>query len=111
MPIYHITTAEEAREAAAAGQYTPALFEREGFIHCSHAHQVPSVANRIFRGRTGLVLLEIDQTMLGCDVIEENLEGGAELFPHVYGPLKMSAVVRILECPCDDSGRFAEFVP
>src|ERR1043165_4550969 len=74
--LYHITTEREARAAAQAGKYTPAAFNREGFIHCSYAHQVVSTINRIFRGRTDLVVLEINPELLDCTVLEENLEGG-----------------------------------
>jgi uncharacterized protein (DUF952 family) len=105
--IYHITSAGEANAARENGYYVPAAFGREGFIHCSYAHQVVAVANRIFQGRSDLVLLEIDSTRLGCNVVDENLEGGSELFPHIYGKLKMSAVTAIHEFPCDSSGKFA----
>lgn len=101
MRLYHITSEREAREAAQAGEYSPAAFEREGFIHCSYAHQVLATLQRIFRGRTDLVLLEIDPELLGCKVVEENLEGGAELFPHIYGQLRMSAVVKVHTVPTD----------
>jgi uncharacterized protein (DUF952 family) len=104
--IYHMTSANQAREAQRTGLYEPEAFGREGFIHCSYAHQVSAVANRIFRGRPDLVLLEIDPARLGCGVVDENLEGGSELYPHVYGRLRMSAVLRILEFPCDSSGSF-----
>jgi uncharacterized protein (DUF952 family) len=93
--MYHITTAAEAEHARETGEYTPEGFAAEGFIHCSYAHQVRGVMERIFKGREGLVLLEIDPSRLTCKVIDENLEGGQELFPHIYGPLPMSAVVRV----------------
>ncbi len=99
--LYHITSENEARKAAVAGEYTPAAFGRERFIHCSYAHQVRATINRIFRGRTDLVLLEIDPARLDCKVVEENLEGGTELFPHVYGRLRMSAVVKVHPFPID----------
>ncbi len=105
--IYHITSAGEARKAQKAGDYVPAAFDREGFIHCSYAHQVIAVANRIFRGRTDLVLLEIDPAALDCTVVDENLEGGSELFPHIYGRLKMAAVMRVHDFPCSGEGVFA----
>jgi uncharacterized protein (DUF952 family) len=105
--IYHITSAGEARKAQKAGDYVPPAFDREGFIHCSYAHQVVAVANRIFRGRTDLVLLESDPAALDCTVVDENLEGGSELFPHVYGRLKMSTVKHIHDFPCDGEGKFA----
>jgi uncharacterized protein (DUF952 family) len=101
MRLYHITSAAEADKAAQAGEYTPAAFEREGFIHCSYAHQVLATLNRIFRGRTDIVLLEIDPAQLGCKVVDENLEGGVELFPHIYGRLRMSAVVHVHSFPID----------
>jgi uncharacterized protein (DUF952 family) len=105
--LYHITSAGEAAEAKRSGVYVPAGFVREGFIHCSYAHQVLATANRIFHGRQDLVLLEIDATKVGCDVVEENLEGGTQLFPHIYGHLKTSAVVRVHDFPCDANGGFS----
>ena len=105
--LYHITSAREADQARQKGIYVPAAFGREGFIHCSYKHQVIATANRIFRGRRDLVLLEIDKEKLDCNVIEENLEGGSELFPHIYGPLKMSAVTAVYELPCGSEGTFA----
>jgi len=105
--IYHITSEREATEAQVSGEYTPLDFPREGFIHCSYAHQVDGVLKRRFQGRSGLVLLEIDPGQLTCKVIDENLEGGTELFPHIYGRLPMSAVkirsirsIRGLSFPC-----------
>lgn len=104
--IYHITSKPQAIAARKNGTYEPEAFAQEGFIHCSYAHQVLPVANRIFRGRSDLVLLEIDPSELACPVVDENLEGGTELFPHVYGHLKMTAVIRIHDFPCDSDGAF-----
>ena len=109
--LYHITTAREAEEAKQRGTYVPAGFEREGFIHCSYAHQVLATANRIFHGRQDLVLLEIDSAKIDCAVVDENLEGGTQLFPHIYGHLKMSAVLRVHDFPCDGSGGFSRPLP
>ena len=92
--IYHITTEAEAKRAQLIGEYTPQAFDSEEFIHCSYAHQIPGVMERIFKGRTGLVVFEIDPAQLSCKIVDENLEGGTELFPHIYGTLPMSAVVR-----------------
>jgi uncharacterized protein (DUF952 family) len=93
--IYHITTAEAAEAAQKSGEYAPEGFALEGFIHCSYAHQIQGVLQRRFQGRTNLVLLEIEPSRLPCPVIDENLEGGTELFPHIYGRLPMSTVVGI----------------
>ena len=105
--LLHITTAAEAVSAYESGEYRPAAFEREGFIHCSFEQQVLATAGRIFRGRQGLVLLEIDPGRLECQVIEENLEGGSELYPHIYGPLPMTAVRAVHPFPPGADGSFS----
>jgi uncharacterized protein (DUF952 family) len=102
--LYHITSAEEFAQSSPT--YVPRAYETDGFIHCSYRHQVRDVANRRFAGRSGLVLLEIDRASLTAPVVDENLEGGAELFPHIYGRLPRSAVVRIHEFPCRPDGAF-----
>ena len=65
-----------------------------------------ATANRIFKGQSDLVLLEIDPTQLQCKVIDENLEGGTELFPHIYGELPLAAVKHVHDFPCDEAGLF-----
>lgn len=104
--IFHITTTNEAGVAERVGFYVPQAFAHEGFIHCSYPHQVREVANRRFHGREDLALLEVDPRRLRCDVLDENLEGGLDLFPHIYGRLPMHAVVRIHPFPCGADGRF-----
>ena len=94
--LFHITTRDEFEAArGSCVDYQPADYAREGFIHCSYGHQVQATAARHFAGRTGLVLLEIDRQALTCPVVDENLSGGAELFPHVYGPLPIAAVTAL----------------
>jgi len=105
-PIYHITTRVEADAAVSVGEYRPQTLANEGFIHCSYAGQVQGVANRYYVGQDDLVLLKIDPAMLTCDVIDENLLGGDELFPHVYGRLPMAAVTTVTDYPCNEDGSF-----
>jgi uncharacterized protein (DUF952 family) len=105
--IFHITTVDEADAAVRSGSYAPQAFEAEGFIHCSYPRQVCAVAARLFAGRSDLVLLEIDRARLTCRIVDENLEGGAERFPHVYGRLPVSAIVAVHPFPCGADGRFA----
>ena len=91
--IYHITSDQEWNLAQSRGEYEPPQFANEGFIHCSYSHQLKTVINRFFLGQKNLVVLEIDSALLQCAVIEENLEGGAELYPHIYGKLPLNAIV------------------
>lgn len=104
--LFHIATDVDIERAKRTGTYIPDAFEREGFIHCSYAEQVIPVANRLFAGRRDLVLIEIDPQKLSCRVVDENLEGGMELFPHIYGPVPMAAVLAVHPFPCDERGRF-----
>lgn len=104
--ILHIAAAPAWEAARATGSYTAESFATEGFIHCSDPGQVIAVANRLFRGRTDLVLLQIDASRLAAPVRYENLEGGVELFPHVYGPLPLDAIVRTMAFAPDAEGQF-----
>src|SRR5689334_18598893 len=105
-PLFHITTTAELEAARTTGEYRPQAFAREGFVHCSYREQVAATANRIFQGRAGLVLLEIDPRKLAAKVADENLEAGRELFPHVYGAIPLTAVRAAHDFPCDPEGRF-----
>lgn len=104
--IFHVTSQDEWRQAIQKGEYKPANFDYEGFIHCSYKHQLLAVANRLFRGQTDLLVLVIDPSKLECHMVDENLEGGVEHFPHIYGVLPVNAVVDNMAFPCTPDGYF-----
>jgi prephenate dehydrogenase len=108
--IFHITTRDAWDAAKAAGRYTADSLQSEGFIHCSEAGQVAWVANMRFKGRTDLLLLHVDEAAVGAEVRRENLEGGAQLFPHIYGPLPVSAVMEVAPMTPSPDGTFDAFV-
>ena len=85
--------------------YSGDTLQSEGFIHCSTAEQVLSVANAIFRGRADLVLLTISAERVEVE-ISYNLEGRVELFPHLYGPLNRDAVVSVEPLELGADGAF-----
>lgn len=97
-PIFHLTTAEEWRAAQAVGHYTRSTRDKSlaevGFVHCSRGDQWPRVRDAIYGDvTTPLVLLEIDPDRLDVPVVEEpGTPGSAETFPHVYGPVPVTAV-------------------
>lgn len=94
--LLHVTTAAEWEAAVREGVYRGDTLSTEGFLHASEPAQVIEVANRLFRGRTGLVLLLIDERRVRAPVVRENLEGGTERYPHLYGPLNLDAVRAVL---------------
>lgn len=69
------------------------------------------MANNLFRGQTGLVLLEIDTLQVRAEIRHENCEGGQEAFPHIYGALELGSVVRVLEFEPGEDGSFATPLP
>ena len=105
--IFHITKSEEWEKAKRDGRYEAPSLVSEGFIHCSTSHQVIRTANRLFLGQSGLVLLEIDPRQVKAEIKYENCEGGEEAFPHIYGPLDLNSVTRVLAFKPGEDGSFA----
>lgn len=104
--ILHMTSESAWANAQATGEYTADSLATEGFIHCSEPQQVIWVANMRFRDRPDLVLLDIDIARLTAPLTYENLEGGDQQFPHIYGPLTLDAVRRATPFPPNASGGF-----
>ncbi len=106
MAIYHISSLAEWQQAQEAGVYRADSLASQGFIHCSTREQIPGVGARFYTGRQGLLLLRIDPARLAAPLVYENLEGGQELFPHIYGPLELEAVEAVLPFPPRADGKF-----
>lgn len=104
--IFHIATLDSWNKAKAKGSYQPEMFSVEGFIHCSTRAQVLQIANTRFRGSSDLLLLAIDTEAVDAEIRYENLEGGEQLFPHIYGELTTDAVVRVAELKPEADGSF-----
>ena len=104
--IFHIASAAAWQEAAHRARYEADSLSSEGFIHCSEPHQVIRVANARFRNRRDLVMLQIDTTQVEAPIRFENLEGGDEPFPHVYGSLPMVAIVAAWPLTPNGDGSF-----
>jgi uncharacterized protein (DUF952 family) len=108
--IFHVTAADDWSAAQRAGVYRLSTrgqsLDEVGFIHCSYADQVTRVANAIYRGVHGLVLLEIDPAGLTAEVRVEALGDGDEKFPHIYGPLNTDAVVAVVAFEPTANGHF-----
>lgn len=106
--IVHITSREAWAQAQRAGQYVHASLERGGYIHCSlpTEDQLLAVADAHFLGEPDLVLLVMDPGRLTAEVRFEPYEEGSPLFPHVYGPVNLEAVVRVVDFSPGADGRF-----
>jgi uncharacterized protein (DUF952 family) len=106
--IFHLALASEWAAAQRSGSYTTSTLGRtlaqEGFIHASRADQWQGVRQRFYADvAEPLVLLVIDTSRLGVPVVAEPAPDSTETFPHIYGPLPVSAVVQAL--PIDGEGQ------
>lgn len=91
--IYKIATQASYSPARQTGTYAGMpVDDADGYMHFSTAEQLRDTLRLHFAGQSELVLLAVQTSALGEDLVWEPSRGGA-LFPHLYGgPLKTSAV-------------------
>ncbi len=99
MQIFHIAEADRWAAAQLAGAYAQSTLDRtleeEGFLHASREDQWRDVFERYYAGVTKpLLLLVIDTDKLTSPWREDVV--GHTTYPHIYGPLNPSAVVRTI---------------
>lgn len=112
--ILHITTKNDWEKAQVDGEYTASSLLTEGFIHCSTIKQTVDTANIFFKGQQGLILLCIDENKLKSECKYEDPTGGGQhdpivgnLFPHIYGSINISAIIKAVNFPTDNNGLFS----
>jgi uncharacterized protein (DUF952 family) len=90
MLIYKILTAEQWQELQSAGETAGAPIDvSDGYVHFSTATQAAETAAKHFAGQDGLWLLALEADALG-DALKWEPSRGGQLFPHLYGPLRMA---------------------
>ncbi|MBM6405357.1 DUF952 domain-containing protein [Phycicoccus sp. CSK15P-2] len=100
-PLFHLAAADEWAAAVEAGRYERSTrglgLADVGFVHLSTAEQWPGVLDRFYSDHPGpLLLLTVDPRRLTAPLrweVGDPVSG--ELFPHLYGPLELSAVVAV----------------
>jgi uncharacterized protein (DUF952 family) len=111
--IYKICGQAAWRAAEAGGAFLGSEVDaRDGFIHFSTAAQVAETAAKHFADASDLVLVAVDAGALGPSLKWEPSRGG-DLFPHLYGPLPLSAVrwMQPLSRAADGRHAFPELEP
>jgi uncharacterized protein (DUF952 family) len=96
--LVHLCPSDEWSSARTQGQLLPESLASVGFIHLSTPEQVHLPANRLFRGRDDLVLLQIDPDRLDAPIHWEPgvpTDPESMLFPHLYGALPIDAVISV----------------
>jgi uncharacterized protein (DUF952 family) len=102
--IYHLASKAGWEEARFEEEYRAESLAREGCIHCAKDRN-QALANRLFTGRTDVVVLEVDTSRLSSPLKHEPSRSG-EVYPHIYGPLNTGAVVGVLSLSTGDGGVF-----
>lgn len=102
--IYHLARANQWRAAKEAGVYHGTDEDTaDGFLHFSTARQVVESARKHRAGETDIILLAVVADDLGAALKWEPARGG-DLFPHLYGPLVVSAVRTATALPLGPDG-------
>lgn len=105
--LLHICRRSEWDAAQSSGEYRALSLEVEGFIHCSLENQILEVANQFYRGIPDLVLLWIDAHRVNSQIVFERPAGeSGQLFPHIYGPVQLEAVISAQAFPASVDGYF-----
>jgi len=104
--IVHICEKSFWAAAQEMGEYRTASMDQEGFIHCSRPEQVLRVANTFYPGLPDLVLLWIEPQKLVAELHWEPSDG--DIFPHLYGPLNLDAVIKVVDFPPGNDGIFRQ---
>ncbi len=92
--ILHVTSFADWERQSKAPSYAPEAFADEGFIHCCTQDQLQDVLQRYFKGRSGLVLLHIDESKLESELRYESSPQG-EMYPHIFGPINKASVAQV----------------
>ncbi len=90
---YKVLTGPQMAVLEAEGVFAGAPIDlADGYIHLSTAAQVTETVDKHFAGQTGLHVAAVDLAALGQAVRWEPSRGG-QLFPHIYAPLPLGAVL------------------
>lgn len=108
--IYHMVPAALWEAVRGALALEPESLASEGFIHCTAGERnLLEVAERHYRQQPGeWLVLVLDPAMISEEVRWEVQPDGLA-YPHIYGPLNVSAVTAVLPFPRDAEGGFLPF--
>ncbi len=95
----------KAREARI---YNPISLKTSGYIHNSTLEQLLKTANKSYKGVKNLLLLVINTKLVTEKIVFEDAGKGGQKHPHIYGPLSIDAVERVIPFSPDENGHFTE---
>jgi uncharacterized protein (DUF952 family) len=102
---FHLLPVGAWIDARASGQRAPDSLRTEGFVHCTDGWEaLVETANRHYRDATGPFLaLTVDLARVGSPWRYDDPQ---RVYPHVYGPIPLHAVLAVRPTPRALDGRF-----
>ena len=102
---YKVLTAGQMAALLADGTFVGAPVDlADGFVHLSTAAQLDETVARHFAGHDDLHLAAVDLAVLG-DAVKWERSRGDDLFPHIYAPLPLGAVIAYGPLQRGDDGK------
>ena len=93
--IYKLILSAEWQTARKEGIYEgSALDQADGYMHCSTHDQIQGTLDKFFTGQTDVILLSIDTDKIKQHLKWEKSPRSGRIFPHIYGPLPINAVIK-----------------
>lgn len=107
--IFHVTTDKILNEQSNAYYYSHPSLQSEGFIHCSTLDQLEQTLKVHFQPEDELVLVVLNPKWLLEEVKWEYSANRNSDFPHIYGKINKSAMIRLIRLsPEEFSGHILE---
>ena len=101
---YKVLTADQMAALEQEGAFAGAPVDlADGYIHLSTAAQLTETVDKHFAGQTDLHIAAVDLAAMGGAVKWEESRGG-QLFPHLYAPLPLTAVLAYGPMKRDEDG-------
>jgi len=107
---YHLIPEEVWAAVQGDAKYTPEAYAADGFIHCTNGiEQMVTVANWFYvRDARAFKVLALDVPAIASEIRYDDAE---RLFPHIYGPLNLEAVIAVLDVVRSNDGTFVSITP
>jgi uncharacterized protein (DUF952 family) len=105
---YHLAQLARWEAAPADEPYRAPSLDDEGFTHCTTGvDEMVATAERYYRTDPGpFVVLSVELDALNG---AWRYDAPGERYPHIYGPIPRTAIVRVVAMARDADGRFLSF--
>lgn len=95
--IFHIIDEPTYSTNVKNGYYVNPGLQKEGFIHFCDFNLLNTVANHYYSNHFELTVLTINPTLIESKLLFENSKNDEIYYPHVYGPLNLNAITKVIK--------------